>query len=148
MIAFNTTDAATLLNALEDAFEYRTDGGGPDGCGDCTYDELCEDHKNDQELGNLYSALFERFHAPEPTPPAWFQELLDQHGVEVEQLGWFRNTLPIWACMGDCSCWFLVDDAIEIDRYSFVNEAGWCQGQECPCHNLPRRKPGTENNDG
>lgn len=144
MIAFNTTDAATLLNALEDAFEYRTDGGGPEGCGDCTHDDLCEDHQNDLELGNQYSALFDRFHSPDVAPPAWLQPILAQHGVEFDHVGWFMDNRPIFACMGNCSCWFIIDDTIFLDRYSYVNEDGWCQGQECPCHDLPRSDPGSE----
>lgn len=76
-------------------------------------------------------------------PPAWVQELAAEHDVELFQVGYLYST-PIFACAGDCSCWFIVDDGIFLDRYSFVTEDGWCQGQDCKCHSLPRHKPGSE----
>lgn len=76
------------------------------------------------------------------TVPPEFQALLDTHGVEVTQCGELENGTPIWACLGDCGCWFIVEGD-NIDRWSFVNLDGWCQGQSCPCHDLPKRLPNT-----
>lgn len=54
------TDADTplLIAALEDAIEYRM----PDnqGCGDCTIDEMCEDHRNDDIQAGAFAALLDR----------------------------------------------------------------------------------------
>lgn len=84
--------------------------------------------------------------AAQPHPPIWFKKLLDDHGVQVfpfaRMLGGTEKVF--WACNGDCSCMFVIDDDWFIDRYSFVNEDGWCQGQDCPCHSLPRHDPTRE----
>ncbi len=85
----------------------------------------------------------------EPVLPDWVKALIEPLGVEFIVFGKLLigsadNT--IWACNGDCSCWFIVDDGMYLDRYSFVNEGGWCQGQHCECHDLPPRvvRPGSE----
>lgn len=77
-----------------------------------------------------------------PTPPAWAQAEFDKLGVTVQHIGEVGFGQHVFACMGDCCCWFTFDGDGEgnwfLDRYSFVNENGWCQGQHCACHNLPR----------
>jgi hypothetical protein len=81
----------------------------------------------------------------EPVPPTWLAELATQHGVTLAAFGRVASGDPLWACMGDCACWFLVDDETFLDRYSLVTTEGACpQHQQCPCHAFPTRKPGTQ----
>lgn len=77
-------------------------------------------------------------------PPQWVIDLCEARGVSLFKIGSITNGDSIWACGGDCSCWFCIDSGTYLDRYSFVTEDGWCQGQSCPCHDLPRQQPGTE----
>lgn len=83
-----------------------------------------------------------------PVLPEWVRAMIDPLGVEFIVFGQLRggNDNTIWVCNGDCSCWFLIQDDMYLDRYSYVNEGGWCQGQHCPCHDLPARavRPGSE----
>lgn len=59
MITLDSDDTATLIDGLTDAIDYRLDGGG-DGCGDCTHDELCEDHRADGQRADRYQALLDK----------------------------------------------------------------------------------------
>lgn len=63
-------------------------------------------------------------------------EFAARRGVTLAPMGVLLNGATIWACMGDCCCWFVIDGD-SVDRFSLVNEGGWCQGQSCPCHDLP-----------
>lgn len=79
---------------------------------------------------------------PEPEPPDWLQSLLDEHGVTVFPIGELNGGRTVWACNMDCCCWFVIDDNSFLDRWSYVNDDGWCAGQtDCPCHNLPKTRP-------
>lgn len=55
MMQLDLHETAVLVAALTDAIDYREDDGGH--CGDCTTDEMCEDHVHDQELADQYHKL-------------------------------------------------------------------------------------------
>lgn len=87
-----------------------------------------------------------------PTLPAWLQAIVDANDdLSLTHEGFLWGQ-PLWACMsGDCSCLFVYTDDRYLDRYSHVGELNngrvvWCpNGQAgCPCHDLPRERPGTE----
>ena len=81
-----------------------------------------------------------------PTSP--LAVLAAYHDVHLESMGTLDLGV-VYACMGDCACWFVVSDRdyVYIDRYSFVSAlpgrgARWCAGQaeqpdECRCHQFP-----------
>lgn len=73
-------------------------------------------------------------------PPEWFQNIADEHDVILAYVENLHGS-DAWGCQGDCSCSFIIADNHYIDRFSYVNEAGWCQGQHCPCHDFPRERP-------
>lgn len=51
-------DTPLLIEALEDAIEYRLPDNGH--CADCTYDEMCEDHTADQVKADCYALLLDK----------------------------------------------------------------------------------------
>ena len=52
------TDTATVLGALEDASEYRSDDFAH--CHDCPADQPCEDHGPDMAAARKYDAMYDR----------------------------------------------------------------------------------------
>ena len=57
------THLATVLGALEDASEYRSDEFAH--CHDCPADQPCEGHGPDMDAARKYDALYDRL-TPKP----------------------------------------------------------------------------------
>lgn len=60
-------DLGALVNALDDAAEYREPDNGS--CHDCTGAQMCSDHAGDKEAADSYRVLrgrLEQLLAPEP----------------------------------------------------------------------------------
>lgn len=85
-------------------------------------------------------------HQPPPEPPDWVAAAAAERGVTLAYFGALSGpaATPIWACMGDCCCWFVVDDSVHLDRYSLANTGEPCQGQDCACHTMPLTKQGDD----
>lgn len=72
----------------------------------------------------------------------WVLEIIERLDLNLIRWATLPNGILIWACMGDCSCLFTVDDTDFLDRYTLLLDDGTCLDTNvCACHALPRRNP-------